>query len=114
MDVLYRMGQGTAAEVQAGIDDAPGYSAIRATLRILEDKGHVEHRQDGIRYVYLPKLSRKSAKRSALRHVVQTFFEGSAAQVVSALVDNSAHRLSCEELDEIAKLIEKARKEGRG
>src|SRR5438045_1866188 len=113
MDVLYRLGQATAAEVLTELADPPGYSAIRATLRILEDKGHVHHQQDGARYVYLPKLPRDSAKKSALKHVVHTFFEGSAAQVVSALVDNSAHRLTRAELDEIAQLIERARTKGK-
>jgi predicted transcriptional regulator len=111
MDVLFERGRATAAEVQAAIADPPSYSAVRALLRILEDKGHVRHEQDGPRYVYLPRLDREKARRSALRHVVQTFFDGSAGQAMTALLDAGADRLTAEELERMAALIERARKE---
>jgi len=111
MDVLFERGRATAAEVQAGIADPPSYSAVRALLRILEEKGHVRHEQDGPRYVYLPRLDREKARRSALRHVVQTFFEGSAGQAMTALLDAGADGLTADELDRMAALIERARKE---
>src|SRR5688572_18250522 len=94
MDVLYRDGRATAAEVQERIPEAPGYSAIRALLRILEDKGHVRHEQDGPRYVYVPTVARDRAKRTALRHLLNTFFDNSAEQVVGALLDGSSADLS--------------------
>jgi predicted transcriptional regulator len=112
MDFLYRRGRATAAEVLAGLPDPPSYSAVRAMLRVLEEKGHVRHAQDGPRYVYLPRVARDRARRSALRHVVRTFFEGSAAQVVAALLDDRSADLSGEELDRLARLIARARKEG--
>lgn len=112
MDFLYRQGRATAAEVQANLPDPPGYSAVRAMLRVLEDKGHVRHEQDGPRYVFLPRLARERAKRSALRHVVQTFFEGSREQLVAALIDDRSTRLSDDALDRLARLIDRARKEG--
>jgi len=90
MDVLYRMGRATAAEIQESLPLAPSYSATRALLRILEEKGHIRHETDGPRYVFVPKVSRDSAKKSALRHLVQTFFEGSAAKLVSTLVNEDA------------------------
>ncbi len=93
--------------------DPPSYSAVRAMLRILEDKGHVRHTQSGPRYVYVPTTARDSAARSALRHVVHTFFDGSPEQAMSALLDVSATRLSDAELDHLARLIQKARKEER-
>jgi BlaI family penicillinase repressor len=113
VDLLYSLGRATASEIHTGLPDAPSYSAVRATLRILEEKGHVRHEQDGPRYIYTPTVSKESARRGALRHVVQTFFEGSAAQAVSALVDGQGARLSPRELDELAAMIEKARKGGR-
>jgi predicted transcriptional regulator len=108
MDVLYKAGRGTAAEVQAGMPDPPGYSAVRAMLRILEEKGHIRHEQDGARYVYIPIVKRDRAKRSALQHVVDTFFEGSASQVMAALLDDSARELDEEELARLRQLIESA------
>jgi BlaI family penicillinase repressor len=113
MDVLYRMGRATAAEIQNAIPDAPSYSAIRATLRILEEKNHVRHVEENLRYVFLPVVPREKAQKSAVRHVLDTFFEGSAEQVVATLLDVSSRDLSREELDRLAKLIEKARQEGR-
>ncbi len=113
LDVLYERGASTAAEIQAGIPDSPSYSAVRALLRILEDKGHIKHQERGTRYVYEPKVSRDKARRSALAHMIQTFFDGSAEQAMTALLDTSAAELSREELDRLAELIAKARKEGR-
>jgi BlaI family transcriptional regulator, penicillinase repressor len=112
VDILYSQGRATAAEVQAGLPDPPSYSAVRAMLRILEDKGHVRHEQDGPRYVYVPTVTRERAKRTALRHVLQTFFDGSAEQAISALLDQSDTRMSDRELDRLAKLIDQARRTG--
>jgi len=112
IDILYAQGRATAAEVQAALPDPPSYSAVRALLRILEDKGHIRHEQDGPRYVYLPTVARDSAKRSAMRHMLRTFFDGSAEQAISALLDDSSTRLSDAELDRLARLIEQARRNG--
>lgn len=112
IDILYAHGRATAAEVQALLPDPPGYSAVRAMLRILEEKGHVRHEQDGPRYVYLPTVARENAKRSAMRHMLQTFFNGSAEQAISALLDDSSSKLSDAELDRLARLIEQARRSG--
>ena len=112
VDILYAQGRGTAAEVQAQLPDPPSYSAVRAMLRILEEKGHVRHEQDGPRYVYLPTVARESAKRSAMRHMLQTFFNGSAEQAISALLDDSSSKLSDAELDRLAQMIEQARRSG--
>ena len=112
VDILYAQGRATAAEVQAALPDPPSYSAVRAMLRILEEKGHVRHEQDGPRYVYLPTIARENAKRSALRHMLQTFFDGSAEQAISALLDDSSARLSDGELDRLARLIDQARRTG--
>ena len=113
LDVLYRRGPSTAAEIQAGIPNSPSYSAVRALLRILEEKGHIGHEEQGTRYVYAPKVPRDEARRSALVHLMQTFFDGSPEQAMAALLDVSARDLSEEELDRMAELIAKARKEGR-
>ena len=112
IDILYAQGRATAAEVQVALPDPPSYSAVRAMLRILEEKGHVRHEQDGPRYVYLPTIGRDNAKRSAMRHMLHTFFEGSAEQAISALLGDSTARLSKPELDRLARLIDKARKTG--
>ena len=112
MDFLYQKGRATAAEVQANIPDPPGYSAVRAMLRVLEEKGHARHEQDGPRYVYVPRVARDRAKRSALRHVVRTFFDGSPEQVMAALLDDRSAKLSDEDLDRLARLIDRARQEG--
>lgn len=111
IDILYAHGRATAAEVQAALPEPPSYSGVRAMLRILEEKGHVRHEQDGPRYVYVPTIARDYAKRSALRHVLQTFFNGSAEQAISALLDDTS-TLSDEELDRLARLIDQARKTG--
>jgi predicted transcriptional regulator len=112
MDFLYQNGRATAAEVQANLPDPPSYSAVRAMLRVLEEKGHVRHQQDGPRYVYVPSVARERAKRSALRHVVRTFFDGSPEEVVAALLDDRSAKLSDDELDRLARLIARARQEG--
>jgi len=112
LDILYERGEGTAADVQAALPEPPSYSAVRALLRILEDKGHVRHKQDGPRYVYLPTVARDNASRSALHHMLKTFFDGSAEQAISALLDESSSKLSSAELDRLARLIDTARKSG--
>lgn len=112
MDILYRHGQASAAEVRANLPDPPSYSAVRATLRILEEKGHVQHQQDGPRYVFRPAVARDKATRSALRHLVKTFFNGSAEQAVATLLDESTSKLTPEELDRLAGLIDEARSKG--
>jgi predicted transcriptional regulator len=111
LDFLYNRGKATAAEILAGLPDPPGYSAIRALLRILEEKGHVKHQQDGVRYVFLPVVPRQKARTEALKHLLETFFDGSAANAAEALVDGSAARLAPEELERLERLIAKARKE---
>ena len=112
MDVLYRRQRASAAEIREALPEAPSYSAVRALLRILEDKGHVRHQAQDLRYVYFPAAPRERAARKALRHVLDTFFEGSASQAVATLLDPSTAQISEEELDRISKLIEKARKGG--
>jgi predicted transcriptional regulator len=112
VDILYARGKATAAEVQTALPEPPSYSAVRAMLRILEDKGHVKHEQDGPRYVYVPTVGRDNAKRSALHHVLKTFFDGSTEQAISALLDESAAKLSDAELDRLARMIDQARTTG--
>ena len=111
MDVIYARGQATAADIAADLPDAPSNSAIRTFLRILEEKGHLRHQQDGPRYVFLPVVPRERARKSAMKNLVRTFFDGSAAQAAAALIDQS--KLSEEEVERLSALIEKARKEGR-
>jgi predicted transcriptional regulator len=113
MDVIYARGSATAAEVEAALPDAPTYSAVRALLRILEEKGHLKHTMDGPRYVFAPVVPRNSARESALRGVVRTFFDGSPAGAVAALLDMSGDKLTPQDLDEISALLKRARKEGR-
>ena len=113
MEVLYRDRQATASEVLAALPDPPGYSAVRAMLRVLENKGHVRHVADGTRYVYLPTLARDRAGRPALASVLEIFFDGSTDKAVAALLDLSRQDLSEQELDRMAQLIEQARLEGR-
>lgn len=112
LDILYKHGRATAADVQAALPEPPSYSAVRALLRILEEKGHVRHEQDGPRYMYLPTVAHDNAQRSALRHILQTFFNGSAEQAISALLDDTSGRLSPAELDRLARMIDTARKSG--
>jgi predicted transcriptional regulator len=113
MDILYRRGKLPAAEVLQAMPDAPSYSAVRAMLRVLEEKGHVKHQAEGLRYVYVPTVPRDRAKRSAVKHLMDTFFHESPEQVVAALLDVSATRLTDEELDRMAAMIEKAKSEGK-
>ena len=113
MDVLHQRGRATVAEVQAALPHPPGYSAVRALLRILESKGHVKHLKDGARYVYQPRVSLETARRSALKRLVSTFFAGSVTQTVAALLENADTRLSDSELQKLEQMIEQARKEGR-
>jgi BlaI family transcriptional regulator, penicillinase repressor len=112
MDVLYQRQRASAAEIRESLPNAPGYSAVRALLRILEEKGHIRHEEKDLRYVYFPTVPRGRVRRRALRHVVDTFFEGSAAQAVAALLDASTAQVTDEELDRISELIEQARKNG--
>ena len=112
MDILYKRGRATANEV---LEDLPGnshYSTVRTQLRVLEEKGHVTHEEAGVKYVYMPAVPRRAARKSALRHLVDTFFDGSAEQVVAAVLGGEGARLSDEELDRIAELVDKAKKEG--
>jgi predicted transcriptional regulator len=113
MDVLYRRGRATAGEVMERLPGGPSYSTVRTQLRVLETKGHVRHEEQGLRYVYIPTVPRHAARRSALKHLVDTFFEGSSASVVAALLGGEAARLSDEELERIAELVERARSETR-
>jgi BlaI family penicillinase repressor len=112
LDILYQQGQASAAEVQAALPDAPSYSAVRALLHILEEKGHIRHRKEGVRYIYLPTHPHQSAARLALRQLVQTFFEGNAEKAVSTLISDADVKLSKAELTRLAQLIEAARQEG--
>jgi predicted transcriptional regulator len=112
MDILYRRGRATAGEVMDELAGNSSYSTVRTQLRVLETKGHVRHEAEGLRYVYIPALPRHAARRSAVRHLVETFFEGSSAKAVAALLGGDAARLTDDELQRIAALIEKARKEG--
>jgi predicted transcriptional regulator len=113
MDIIHRRGRATAHDVLADLPDPPTYSAVRAHLRLLEEQGHVKHAQDGQRYVYTAAVAPAEARRSALSHVVKTFFAGSVAQAVAALVESSRTKLSREELDRLADVIDRAKKEGR-
>ena len=113
MDILFRMGKASAAEVHEALEDPPSYSATRATLRILKDKGHVRQELQGLRHIFIPKVSQDNARRSAVKHLVKTFFGGSPADAVSALIDETSSKLSEADLKRLALLIEKARKEGK-
>ncbi|HEY3806983.1 MAG TPA: BlaI/MecI/CopY family transcriptional regulator [Kofleriaceae bacterium] len=113
MDILHRRSRATAHEVMDDLADPPSYSAVRTFLRLLEERGHVRHEQDGARYVYTPTVARHDAQRSALAHLVTTFFDGSVEDAVATLVESSKPKLSRSELDRIGSLIAKAKKEGR-
>jgi len=110
MDIVYERERATAAEIQAALPDPPSYSAIRATLRILEEKGHLCHEEENQRYVFLPVVPKNRASLPALQHLIDTFFEGRPERVVATLLDPSAGTLSSEELDKMARLIEDARR----
>lgn len=109
MDALYRLGRATASEVMDALDGAPGNSTVRTQLRVLERKGHVRHEEEGLRYVYMPTVPRHSARRSALKHLVETFFDGSTTKAVAALLGGEASRVSDEELARIEDLVKNAR-----
>lgn len=113
MDLLYRLGRATATEVREGLSGSPSDSTVRTQLRVLEDKGHVRHEEHGLRFVYMPTVPRHAARKSALNHLVDTFFDGSHAKVVTTLLGSDGSRLSDEDLDRIAELIAAARKAGR-
>ena len=112
MDILYRRGRATAVEVMADLSGEPNSSTVRTQLRVLERKGYVRHEEAGLRYVYLPAVARHAARKSALRHLVDTFFDGSAEKVVGALLGGEGARVSDEELERIAALVAKAKKGG--
>ena len=113
MDIVHRLGRASVTDVMTALSGKPAYSTVRAQLRVLEDKGHVRHEEEQLRYVYLPAESPQKVRRSAVKHLVETFFEGSPEKVVEALVGRDGDRLSDEELDRIAQLIERARREGK-
>jgi len=112
MDILYRLGRAAASEVMADLPGDPNYSTVRTQLRVLERKGYVRHDEEGLRYIYVPAVPRQTARRSALRHLIDTFFDGSAERVVSALLGGEGRRISDAELDRIAALVAKAKKGG--
>jgi len=113
MDVLYRLGRATANEVMDALAGQPNYSTVRTQLRVLEGKGHVRHEEHGLRFIYMPTVPRHTARQSALRHLMETFFEGSAEKMLSTLLGSDGSRLSEGELERLALLIENARKKGR-
>src|SRR6185436_8335944 len=112
VDILYRRGRATAGEVMEELPGDPTSSTVRTQLRVLEEKGHIRHEEQGLRYVYMPAVPRGAARKSALRHLIDTFFDGSAEQVVGALLGGAGSRLTEEELDRIAELVARARKDG--
>ena len=113
MEILYQRGKASASEVREAMEDAPSYSAVRAVLRVLEEKGHVKHQAEELKYVYVPTVNRDKAKRSAVKHLLYTFFSDSPKQIVAALLDVSSQRLTREDLDQMAEMIEKAKREGK-
>ena len=113
MDIVYRLGRASAQEVQDNLAEPPGYSAVRALLRLLEERGHVKHVEEGARYIYLPAVARGEARKKALAHVVSTFFGGSVEQTMLSLVESSRAKLSKEELERLAEIVEQARQEGK-
>ena len=113
MDALYRLGRATANEIMARVPGAPGYSTIRTQLRVLEEKGHVRHEEQGLRYVYVPTVPRHAARKTALKHLVDTFFDGSTANLLTTLLGSDSGKLTEEELDRIAQLAKSARSQSR-
>jgi len=111
MDIIFRRGRATAAEVMEELPGNPSYSTVRTQLRVLEEKGHVRHDEEGLKYVYLPVMARHTARKSALRHLIETFFDGSAEKAVAALLGGEGSKLSEDELNRIAELVDKTRKE---
>jgi predicted transcriptional regulator len=112
MDILFRRGRATAAEVMADLPGEPSYSTVRTQLRVLEEKGHVRHEEDGVRFVYMPAVTRQAARKSALRHLLETFFDGSPEKAVAALLGGEASKLTEDQLERIAQMIARARKDG--
>ena len=113
MDILYQRGKASVSEVREAMKDAPGYSAVRAMMGVLEEKGHARHQAEGLKYVYMPTVAREKAKRSAVKHLLDTFFAGEPDQIVAALLDVSAAHLTREELDRMSEMIEDAKREGK-
>lgn len=113
MDILFARGRATGQEIQGGLPDQPNYSSVRTILRVLERKGYVRHSEEGLRYVYEPTVPREAARTSALQRIIRTFFDGSAKEAVAALLDPSAFHLSEEELKELARIVDRAKKEKR-
>jgi predicted transcriptional regulator len=113
MDIIYKLGQATAAEVLEAMPDPPSYSAVRAMLRLLEEKGYIKHDTDGLRYVFIPTVTREKARKSALQQMLQTFFDGSTEEAVATLLTMSKTKLSKDELDRLSDLIAEAKKKGR-
>ncbi len=113
LDILYQRGKASATEVRDAMDDAPSNSAVRTLLRVLEEKGHVRRRAEGLKYVYSPAVAKEKAKRTAVKHLLDTYFDGSSEQIVAALLDVSSTALTREELDRMAAMIEKAKREGK-
>jgi predicted transcriptional regulator len=113
MDVIYRRTRATAAEVMAELPDPPSYSAVRSALRLLVEKGHLTRELEELRYVYRPRVPRDKARRSAVSHLVRTFFDGSRAQAMAAILESADTRLSNDELDRLARLVEQARQDRR-
>jgi len=114
MDIIYRRGAASATEVRAAMPDAPGYSAVRAMLRLLENKGHLTHKQDGRKYIFVPTVPAAQARRSALRNLLQTFFDNSVERAVASLLDLKGSDLSEDDLTRLSRLIDEAKKEGDG
>lgn len=113
MDIIYELNEATAAQVLDRLPNPPSYSAVRALLKVMEEKGHLNHKQDGPRYVFLPTLPREEARRNALKHLMETFFDGSTEKVVAALLNISEEELAEDDYKRLSELIESARKEGR-
>jgi BlaI family penicillinase repressor len=113
VEALYRLGTASVAEVRATLPDPPSYSAVRGMLSLLEEKGYIRHKRDGMRYVYTPVIAPAKARQSALRQIVSTFFEGSPLAAAAALLEMSDHKLSAEERDHLSALIARREKEGR-
>ena len=113
LDILYQRGKASATEVRDAMADAPSNSAVRTLLRVLEEKGHVRRRAEGLKYVYAPAVAKEKAKRTAVKHLLETYFDGSSEQIVAALLDVSSTALTREELDRMTAMIEKAKREGK-
>ena len=113
LDILYQRGKASASEVRDAMEDAPSNSAVRTLLRVLEEKGHVRRRAEGLKYVYVPSVAKEKAKRTAVKHLLETYFDGSSEQIVAALLDVSSTALTRQELDRMTEMIEKAKREGK-